>query len=747
MRIGYLLKAFPVVSETFIVNEIRAMERHGVPLTILSLKAAPPGPVHSMVSSLVSPRHVAPSSRLRSWPVLAAEHAGLLVRQPRAYRRAFGREVQRSLSACLRRPTREHRLLLRKRLRRFLWAGWVARQAQRQGITHLHAHYATEPLRVAHLVKRLIGTPYSFTAHAKDLYQAPEGRLRRRLATARFATSCHQHGVERLRRLAPADRRDRVLMVRHGIDLERFRRPGSLSSQATTPPRLLAVGRLTPKKGFEDLVSACALLAGEGLELRCDIVGDGKLRRSLEAHIERSGLKDQIEIHGFVPQEDLPTWHARATLFVAPCKELADGNRDGVPNVVLEAMASGLPIVASAAAGLPEIIDHGVDGWLTPPGDPSGLAAGIRQLLEKPALAETLGRAAARRVAELDFETTNRELADQFARILSARVEGALTRAAEAAWEDRGLSRKARKRLGRKPRRHREVEAAIAAAVRPGLEANAWRPDIQRLAGRRLWDEVVKATRLEALIPLLLGSARGSTARVLDLGSGRGGLSVALGARGLPTTALDLRFRNCGVARLRARRYGLEVPAVNSVGEDLPFADSSFDAVACLEVLEHVARPPAVLREIRRVLKPHGRCAVTVINRWAHFDPHYHLWGINFLPRGLANRYIDWRKRTKVSYRDRQTLDEMHYFSFRDFVRRAERLGFRVEDPAMPAGGWRRLVYRLSRRLSLGFNSVTLVLRRVESNVVPMPAKSPPARSAGASNRLKPTAGAARPSP
>ncbi len=742
--IGYLLKEFPVVSETFILNEVRAMESLEVPLVLLSLKRLPQRVVHRAVAELRSPLLYAPRAGLRQGAALLGAHLAALRARPAPYLRVVWRELGRGLRHWLKRPSRRRWRGYVKRWRRFGWAGWVAATARRRGIRHLHAHYATEPLRVARLAAKLGGLDFSFAAHAKDLYTAPRRRLARRLRQARFAVACHRHGAATLRELAGPEHRHKVVLVPHGIDGELFR-PRTAERE---PDLVLAVGRLTGKKGFDVLIRACGRLAAVGRPFRCEIRGEGKLRPRLQALVDRLGLDGRVRIRRFLSQEELPALYARAAVVALPCRELPDGNRDGVPNVVLEAMACGAPVVASRVAGLPEVVRHGVNGLLVPPDDPLALAAALDDVLSRPERAAELGREAAASVSELDFRLTNRRLAERFQEVLAAgdprnpapscpasgsargtapgsqtagkeaaaeepallRVEEALRRVASQSWSARGAWRRAAKRLGVEPRRDDSVETAIARAVAPGVAANGWRRDLERLATRRLWDEVYKAPRVPGLEAALNGSGR-LPGPILDLGSGRGGLAVALRARGRPVVAFDLRYRNCAMAGWRGRRYGLRVPAVAGAGERLPFADASFGAVCCLEVLEHVQDPKALLAEIRRVLRPGGACAVTVINRWAHHDPHYHLWGINFLPRRLAARYIALRRRAKRSYRDRQTLDEMHYYSFGAFRRLAASLGFRLTDPETPAGLPARLLHHLKRTTSLGFTSALVVLR------------------------------------
>ncbi len=715
-RIGYIVNAFPVVSETFVLNEIRAMERGGVRVAIFPLSRRRDRVEHAAVADLRGPIVHPPPPGWRGLPRTALAHAAVLGRSPGAYLASLWRAVSRPRA-------------LAKRLERFALSVWIARCAVRYGVAHLHAHYAREPLEAAERVRRLIGVPYSFAAHAKDLYTSPDALLARRLRRARFAVACHAGGERRLRDLAGPEHAAKAIRVPHGVDTRVMRghargpERGKRERGSQGGPRegglVLAVGRLTPKKGFDDLIAACAALRREGRAFRCVIVGEGRLKGTLRAAIDAAGLGDAVELHRFVPQEELARLYARASLLAAPSKIMEDGNRDGIPNVVVEAMCAGLPVVATRVGGIPEIVRDGVTGILVPPGDPEALARGIARLLEHPDEAGRMGRAAAGAARDLDFRRTNAPLVERFRAIADGPVRAALESVRDAAWRAGGLADQAAERLGRAPRRRPEVESAIARSVAPGLAANAWRPDLDRLAARRLWDEVYKSRRIALLAK---GNGRhfdGGTVdgagrdrlSVLDLGCGRGGLTVALDVGGHSVVGVDLRRRNCAVTRMRGRRYGSAPPVVVSRAERLPFADASFDFIYCMELLEHVADPEALLREVKRLLAPGGACAVTVVNRLAHRDPHYHLWGVNYLPRGLARRYIALRGRDKEAGRDAQALHEMHYFTRPRFVRMARSHGFEVIDPKAPGGGPRGLLHGLSRRASLGYNTDLLVLQ------------------------------------
>lgn len=222
-----------------------------------------------------------------------------------------------------------------------------------------------------------------------------------------------------------------------------------------------------------------------------------------------------------------------------------------------------------------------------------------------------------------------------------------------------------------------DVEDNLWVLMQKGLAANRWRADYDEWAQKRLWAEKHQRSKIE-LFEKWLGPLSGK--RVLDLGTGRGGLSVALLWRGADVVALDLRRRNCRLAKLRASRYDLAVNCATARGEKLPFAPGSFDLVICKDVLEHVADPDAVLQELARVLKQGGSAFVTFINRLAWDDPHYHIHGINFLPRPMAEVVIQMRGRGKSNIRDVQRLSDMHYYTLGQANRAAARAGLSYVD-------------------------------------------------------------------
>ena len=360
--VAYVLKMFPRFSETFILSELLELERQGVRVHVFSLKRPNDGLVHADVARVRAPVTYLPEWRLRSLPSFAAAHFELLRRDGRRY------------VGCLRTVVRQRN---RAALKHFAQAGVVARALDRAGVEHVHAHFASTATSVALHVHRLTGVPYSFTAHAKDIYREtvrPQD-LARKLRAARFAVTVSDYNR---RHLAPLAGSDRLMRIYNGLDLAQFTRNGE---RPDDPPLVLAVGRLIEKKGFDDLVRACALLRDDGIPFRCFIVGKGELKAELETLAHELGVDGDVELAGAIPREALVKLYPRASVFAAPCVVGADGNRDGLPTVLIEAMALRVPVVATPVTGIPELVEHERTGLLVAEHDPRARADALGRLL------------------------------------------------------------------------------------------------------------------------------------------------------------------------------------------------------------------------------------------------------------------------------------------------------------------------------------------------------------------------------
>jgi ubiquinone/menaquinone biosynthesis C-methylase UbiE len=234
-----------------------------------------------------------------------------------------------------------------------------------------------------------------------------------------------------------------------------------------------------------------------------------------------------------------------------------------------------------------------------------------------------------------------------------------------------------------------EIERSLEAQIEPWLQHMRWRTDFDEWRRKRLWQENYQA---EALADVRRYGGGNPQTRVLDLGAGMGGFAVALAREQGEVIAMDYNPTYCEIARTRARRYDLDLPALVAAGEALPFASESFGVLTCWDVVEHVQDPGQLFAEIARVLKPQGHAFVTVINRFALVDPHYHLRFVNWLPRVLGEKYIVWRQRSKATpLRDRQELSAMHYFTYGAAERLAARWGLSMRDLNAPRSRFRRL--------------------------------------------------------
>ena len=391
-RTAYVLKMYPRFSETFILNEVLALEAAGAQLDIFSLRSPSDGRFHE---SLADVR--AQVTYLRSHGLRAADVWAVLAR---------ARGELPGLASCLDE-------LLDVDVVDAVHAVEVAEQLRRRGITHVHAHFGSVATTVARLAARLAGVPYSFTAHAKDIFHDDVDPLdlQRKLTQAAGVVTVSDFNVEHLRATFGAAA-DGVVRIYNGLDLTRFR----YADPAQRPPVVAAVGRLVEKKGFDVLLEAVAVLVRDGRTLRLDLVGTGPCEASLRAQVVRLGLDGHVVLHGALPQSRVREVVQAAAVFAAPCVVAADGNRDGLPTVLIEAMALGTPSVGTPVTGIPEIVRAGDTGLLVPERDPEALAAALGALLDDGVLRSRLAGGARELVeAEFDVERQARRLGEIFA--------------------------------------------------------------------------------------------------------------------------------------------------------------------------------------------------------------------------------------------------------------------------------------------------------------------------------------------
>ena len=384
-HVAYVVKRYPRFSETFIVNEILAHEAAGTRVTIFSLRPGTDTHFQDVVSRVKAPVHYLPHGHLR-----AEDFWRTLQRAMHALPGADRVLAQTPISSDGREPVSRmvHQAMI------------LALEVHARGIDHLHAHFATSATGVASLAARLAGIEYSFTAHAKDIFheEVDEDDLGRKLAGARSVVTVSDFNVEDLRRRFGDDARE-VRRIYNGLDLSEF----PFEPCSGTPGRIVAAGRLVEKKGFDVLVDACALLRDRGVSFECRIVGSGEEEESLRTRIQGVGLEGVVQMTGPLPRTGVIREMRGASVFAAPCVEGSDGNRDGLPTVLLEAMALGIPCVSTRVTGIPELVEDGVTGLLLDPRDTVGLADALQRLLPAPREAAALVHAARRRIEE-DFD-------------------------------------------------------------------------------------------------------------------------------------------------------------------------------------------------------------------------------------------------------------------------------------------------------------------------------------------------------
>jgi glycosyltransferase involved in cell wall biosynthesis len=399
--LGMVLKGYPRISESFISNEIALLEEAGFTVRILSMRKPREDFTHESVKRIKATVDYLPETMAGNVRTLLSANLACLAASPVRY--LLGVVFMLGQLARTRKAAT---------VKHLLQAGYLAaRVLPGSGVAHLHAHFAHSPTSVAQFASRLTGLPFSFTAHAKDIYTQKPARLADKIAKARFVATCTGYNKLYLDRLNPKG--TPVHRVYHGIDLSLFE-PGPFKLAAAPPFDILTVARLTPKKGLPTVFRALAGLAGRGMEFRHTLIGEGEERGSLEGLVRELGLEDRVAWLGGKPHETVVEHLRRADLFLLGCEVSPNGDRDGIPNVLVEAMAMGVPVAATAVSAIPELIESGEHGLLTTPGDHEGLAGAAARLLTEPDLRARVIPAARERVLR-NFD--NRKLVRDLARI------------------------------------------------------------------------------------------------------------------------------------------------------------------------------------------------------------------------------------------------------------------------------------------------------------------------------------------
>jgi glycosyltransferase involved in cell wall biosynthesis len=386
-RFAYLFERFPSFGQTFCYREVAELDRQDIAPPIFSIRNPKDEPPQDWDNRIVERVHYLPDEKELLEEVRRAAKKGQI-----------GVDIVDALDEWARRTD----------FLRLYQAIHVGLRLQTMGINHVHAHFAGMAARTAFWISKFFPITFSFTAHANDIFSPRQFEigLDKLVDTARLIVTETDYAAgflrERFSRCA-----DHVHRIYNGLDLAEFGR----ADFSSTPPLIIAVGRLIPKKGFGDLIHACALLAERGKSFRCEIIGEGPLKDELRRQIDELSLKNSVELTGAKAQTQLRRRLAAANVFALPSVVDPDGGMDNLPTVIMEAMATGLPVVSTNIGGIPEMVVENETGFLVQPGDVAAMADAIEKAFNDSSLAARLGESGYERARTLfSIEKNVREL-------------------------------------------------------------------------------------------------------------------------------------------------------------------------------------------------------------------------------------------------------------------------------------------------------------------------------------------------
>ena len=386
-RFAYLFERFPSFGQTFCYREVAELDHQDITPPIFSIRNPTDEPPQDWDTRVVERVHYLPNEKELLEEVRHAAKKG-----------EIGADIVAALDEWGRRTD----------FLRLYQAVYVGLRLQKMGINHLHAHFAGMAARTAFWINKFFSITFSFTAHANDIFSPRQFEigLDKLVDSSRAIVTETDYAARFLCEQFPR-RSDRVHRIYNGLDLTEFGR----ADFSSTPPLIIAVGRLIPKKGFSDLIRSCALLAERGKSFRCEIIGEGPLGEALRRQIDDMHLQNNVELIGAKPQTQLRGRLAAANVFVLPSVMDPDGGMDNLPTVIMEAMATGLPVVSTNIGGIPEMIIDNETGFLVEPGDTAAMADAIETVINDSSSAARLGHSGYERARTLfSIEKNVREL-------------------------------------------------------------------------------------------------------------------------------------------------------------------------------------------------------------------------------------------------------------------------------------------------------------------------------------------------
>jgi glycosyltransferase involved in cell wall biosynthesis len=393
-KIAYIISRFPTVSETFILYEMIELTKLGMEIDVFPLIHQKGSVIHTEVESIAHKVHYPALFSLHT----IRDHFFWFRKKPGIYLKTIFQALLKNVRSLK---------FFSRAIIVILLSAQVARKMEQLGTQHIHAHSATHPTLMAYIVQQLTGVPYSFTAHSSDIY-FNQTMLKEKINCARFVVTISKYNVDFLRGVSPEIPAQKIHVIHCGIDPAKFR-VEPVQQLNTSPFTMICVGRLEKIKGHQYLIEACGQLKAQNIDFHCYLVGDGELQTRVQEEIDRLGLVDHVELLGFQTHDKVIELLGQVDALVLPSLS------EGIPVAVMEGMASGLPIVATAVTGVPELVEDGVTGLLVPSKDSPALAEAIITLCNSPERRAQMGRAGRKKVLnEFNLQKSAMELYSAF---------------------------------------------------------------------------------------------------------------------------------------------------------------------------------------------------------------------------------------------------------------------------------------------------------------------------------------------